>query len=114
MKDAIYTYKGIDYKTLEGYKPKQECNGCGSAGNSGFVPDTIYFKSIKFICCIHDDGYTRGESQEHEDNKFLINLIRFINSQPWYYPKFLARRRALKYYEAVNAFGSSSFKKGKV
>ena len=30
----------------EGYKPKENCNGCGSGWNAKIVPDTIYGMGI--------------------------------------------------------------------
>ncbi len=93
------------------------CNGAGSGWNAKFVPDTIYCMNIRPAACIHDYAYLVGktiEDKQQADREFLNNLLRIIESNTkWYYPKMLARRRALKYYEAVVAFGGVAFFKGK-
>lgn len=95
------------------YKPKRNCSCGAEDAPFDFIPDTIYFLSIKRACCIHDDRYRRGgnfEDKAKADNEFLSNMLTIINGcRKWYYPKFFARRRALKYYEAVVKFGDSSF-----
>lgn len=100
-----------------GYKPKQDCNGCGSGWNAKLVPDTIYGMSITDVCCIHDYGYEIGktiEDKEREDRSFLNNLLRKIDINPkWYYPKRLARVRAYEYYLVVKHFGGVAFWEGK-
>ena len=54
------------------------------------------------------------EDKQHADREFLNNLLRIIESiDKWYYPTMLARRRALKYYEAVVAFGGVAYWEGK-
>ena len=101
----------------EGYEPKQDCNGCGTGWNSKLVPDTIYWVSITPACCIHDYMYSVGKTNEDKcvaDRVFLNNMLRIIESvTEWYYPTALARRRALKYYEAVVSFGSTAYWEGK-
>jgi len=115
------------------YKPKEGC-GCGSdKSRFDYVPDTIYGLSIKGACCPHDDRYERGGTEldkQSADREFLANMLMLIEERAnrntdtkgmkWYgkwfakskdfsYPTLLARRRALKYYEAVVSFGDSSF-----
>jgi hypothetical protein len=100
----------------EGYTPKKDCNGCGAGWNAKLVPDTIYLMGITDVCCIHDDRYEHGktiEDKDEGDREFLNNILRKIEAQKWYYPKSLARRRALKYYEAVVNFGGPAFWDGK-
>ena len=101
----------------EGYKPKENCNGCGSGWNAKIVPDTIYGMSIADCCCIHDYGYEKGqtiEDKHREDRAFLNNMLRKIEANPnWWYPKRLARIRAYEYYEFVDKFGGPAFWEGK-
>lgn len=98
----------LDYKS----------NGCGAdKARFDFVPDTIYGVYIFEACRIHDWAYKVGktiEDKQHADREFLNNLLRIIESvDKWYYPTMLARRRALKYYEAVVAFGGVAYWEGK-
>lgn len=107
----------IELYAYVGYKPKEDCNGCGSGWNAKLVPDTIYGMSIKDCCCIHDYGYEIGktiEDKQREDRAFLNNMLRKIDANPhWYYPKRLARLRAKKYYKFVKYFGGTAFWEGK-
>ena len=100
-----------------GYSPKADCNGCGTGWNTRLVPDTIYGVSITPACCIHDYMYSVGKTIEDKctaDRVFLNNMLRIIEAvNTWYYPTALARRRALKYYEAVINFGSTAYWEGK-
>lgn len=87
---------------------------CGSdKAKFDYVPDTIYGVSIRECCCVHDYRYSIGgdrTDKDKADQEFLYNMLKIIGSvDKWYYPSFLARRRALKYYEAVVKFGDSSF-----
>lgn len=90
-------------------------NGCGSAlAKYDFIPDTIYGAYIGWVCFIHDFEYYDGqniEDKEAADRRMLNNLLRLINNvKGWRkYIKPLMRRRALKYYEAVNRFGGPAF-----
>ena len=98
----------LDYKS----------NGCGAEkARFDFVPDTIYGVDIKPACRLHDYAYKVGktiEDKQHADREFLNNMLRLIEANKnWYYPTMLARRRALKYYEAVVAFGGVAFWEGK-
>ena len=101
----------------KGYVRDPNCNGCGSGWNAKLVPDRIYGLDITEVCCIHDYMYEVGKTaaaKEQADRVFLINLLRVIEAKKaWWFPHFLARRRALKYYEAVKNFGDSAFWKGK-
>lgn len=95
------------------------CNGCGAANAKfDFIPDRIYGTSIAEACHIHDFMYHVGrsiEDKQEADRVFLNNLIRLIerDKNKWYKPTMLQRRRALKYYEAVEAFGGAAFWAGK-
>lgn len=89
------------------------CDGCGSGWNEPIVPDTIYGLSIRQACCIHDHRYTIGgyeADKENADKEFLSNMLTLIdNNKKWYYPTWLARRRAMTYYDAVIRAGEGSF-----
>ena len=96
------------------------CNGCGSSQSKfDFVPDSIYGLKIKPACHIHDFQYYRGktiEDKKEADRRFLNNMLRLIEADTNRLRKFikpLMRRRALKYYEAVNRFGGTAFWSGK-
>jgi len=95
------------------YKPDNNCNGCGSGWSALIVPDTIYGLDIKQVCCIHDDRYERGGNLDDKrlaDREFLDNLLILINDyKKWYYPHWLARHRALTYYDAVVRAGHGAF-----
>lgn len=95
------------------YKPKDKCSCGAENAKFDFIPDTIYGLSIREACCIHDDRYERGgdfSDKANADNEFLSNMLWIINNNSkWYYPTWLARRRAMTYYDAVVRFGDSSF-----
>jgi hypothetical protein len=90
-------------------------NGCGAENaRFDFVPDTIYGLSIFEACRRHDWAYFIADNKEMADYEFLANMLTIINShKKWYYPHFLARRRAMSYYEAVVRFGGDAFDSGK-
>ncbi len=95
-------------------------NGCGAANAKfDFVPDTIWFLYVGDCCNIHDLDYFHGETiedKESADRRMLNNMIRLINKEKGWYQFFLKpmrRRRALKYYDLVDAFGGSAFWEGK-
>ena len=94
------------------------CNGCGPKGLCGYViPDTIWGLYIGDVCDIHDFQYETGsthEDKESADRSFLYNMLRLIEAAGG--PailKWLRRRRAMKYYRAVCAFGGPAFWAGK-
>lgn len=84
--------------------------GCGP-GKTGdkVVPDTVWFLSIRPACAIHDFEYSimmNEKDREKADGNFLLNMMKLINKQTKFFLlRMLRRRRALKYYEAVRAFG---------
>jgi len=103
-----------DFNMPKDYKS----NGCGSGWTANLIPNTIYGVSINPACVIHDYAYLVGrtiQDKEQSDREFLNNMIRLVEAKDvWYYPTSLARRRALKYYEAVTFFGGTAFWDGKV
>lgn len=113
------TYK-LSYR--DGYIPKKNCNGCGAGFTAKLVPDTIYGLNITDVCCIHDDRYEHGKNiayKQMADREFLNNLLRKIDADTVFwrnnrFVKFLMRRRAKKYYMAVDLFGGVAFWKDKI
>jgi hypothetical protein len=111
----------VELYAPQGYeenRKESDCDGCGTGWNEKLVPDTIYFLNIKPSCCVHDYMYLYGEptkeGKELADRVFLNNMLRQIEAvKKWYYPKALARRRAMKYYLAVKHFGGTAYWKGK-
>lgn len=95
------------------YIPKDGCSCGAEDALFDFIPDTIYGLNITKACCVHDDRYTRGGNifdKDNADKEFLSNMLSIINSHnKWYYPHWLARRRAMSYYDAVVRCGKSSF-----
>ena len=96
-----------------GYKKNPNCNGCGTDWNAKLIPDTIYLVSIREACCIHDYMYSVGKTADYKkkaDNIFLQNMYKIIeNNNKWYYPTFLAKRRARTYYLSVKLFGDGAY-----
>jgi len=87
--------------------------GCG-AGKTGdkFVPDTMYGLSVKVCCIIHDLDWAEActiNDIERANERFLINLIRYINGESTPGLKQLRRYRATTYYTAVEDIGKKIF-----
>lgn len=104
------------FKSASTVERDKICNGCGAANSKfDFVPDSIYGLKICSACDIHDWMYHFGETiedKEQADRVFLNNLLRLIEAQTGTLNRLLKplrRRRALKYYEAVVAFGGPAF-----
>jgi len=89
-------------------------NGCGAGGwKIDLVPDSIYGLDVSDVCDIHDWMYEAGETladKEEADRVMLNNLLRKINAKTKYaWLRWLRRKRALKYYQAVAEFGAPAF-----
>lgn len=111
-------YAPASFKITELSRLNEVCNGCGAANAKfDFVPDTIYGLFIGHACNIHDWMYNEGrtlEAKKEADRVMPNNMLRLIDrGNRWYQPKFLMRRRALKYYYAVKYFGGPAFWAGK-
>lgn len=113
-------YKPVSYTKADKGLLEFICNGCGSArAKFDFIPDSIYFLKIREACDIHDWMYHFGqtiEDKKEADRVFLNNLLRLIEATEGIFNRILKplrRRRALKYYEAVTAFGGPAFWSGK-
>lgn len=88
--------------------------GCGPGGvGDYFVPDTVWFLKITLACKIHDWCFLVWNNKEDFDkanNIFKNNMMRIIEqkkSSNWV--KNIRRRRAWKYFKAVDCFGESSY-----
>ena len=90
--------------------------GCGPGKGLGdwLVPDTMYLMSVKVCCIVHDLDWEKATSEsdlERANERFLINLLRLIDCKSSWILKLPSRRRALKYYEAVQDIGTKVAKK---
>jgi len=92
---------------------RKSCNGCGTGWNKYFVPNTVYGLNIRIVCCIHDDDYKRGGTEEdrkmyderiHDNIEIVIDLF-----DKWYYPTKAAKLRADTYRAVVNVAGAGAF-----
>ena len=115
--DILFAPKG--FLGTSNIELEKICNGCGAANAKfDFVPDTIYKHCIGPVCHIHDYMYHKGKTlkaKEEADRVMLNNLLRMINRVTGWKSmlKMPMRRRALKMYEAVNAYGGPAFWEGK-
>lgn len=107
----------IELFTPKDFPSGYKSNGCGSGWSARIIPNTIYGVSILEACRRHDYMYGVGktiEDKEEADRVFLNNMLRLVEAKKgWWFPHSLARRRALKYYEAVLNFGGPAFWEGK-
>ena len=113
---STFNYNGMILKNRNNMPDKfktNECNGAGSGWNAKIVPDTIYGLNIRICACIHDHAYMVGGGEIDKilaDKEFLDNMLTLINTyDKWWYPHWLARHRAMTYYDAVVRMGDSSF-----
>jgi hypothetical protein len=93
----------------EGYFPPEEC-ACGPQNYlDNLIPDALWGLSIREACCIHDYMYLVGETQADKDiadRVFLENMLLLIEeSKPSRLMRWLRRRSAWTYYQAVHRFG---------
>lgn len=112
---ATHIINGVTYSAHPEYQPKEGC-GCGRAGAKiDLVPDSFFFGMVSFkvSCCIHDDRYERGGTEEDKiaaDREFLDNLLSAVEAvKKWYFPTLWGQHRATNYYAAVMASGNKSF-----
>ena len=94
----------------------ENCCGSGDGLGEKLVPDTIWGLKISLACFVHDDMFERGEGDWkvfHQSNSvFLKNIISLIHAySKSFILKHLRLYRAISYYNAVDVFGRSSFKK---
>ena len=103
-------YWEIDLVGLANIIGKGGC-GPGTTGDK-VVPDTVWFLNIRPACAIHDFEYSIMMNEKDRvtaDGNFLLNMMRLIERQTKFFLlRMFRRRRALKYYEAVRAFGGET------
>lgn len=112
--DQTALYAPVSFIQADPEMIRLEVNGCGTDGWKGqLVPETFYGLNISEACNIHDWMYLLGKTiadKEEADRVFLNNLLRLIDDRTrWCWLKWLRRRRALKYYQAVKHFGGPAF-----
>ena len=90
--------------------------GCGPGGvGDFFVPDTVYFLSIRAACRIHDWGYRHSLGASDADRKrhdriLLNNSLRIVHAKTnWRFLLKLRIRRCRTYYQMVRAFGGPAY-----
>ena len=108
-----------EYLTADPVELFTICNGCGSAqAKFDFVPDSVYGLSIKPACFIHDWDYHHGKTasdKRRADIRLLDNTLMIIDmGSANGFMKWIRRRRAYKYYDAVASFGGKAFWSGKL
>jgi len=100
--------------TPQGYGEPEKCT-CGphDSGPYDIVPDKLWGLSIKRACCVHDWMYVNGQTQrdkEFADRMFLENMLVLIEeSKPNRFMRWIRRKSAWTYYEAVHRFGGLVF-----
>lgn len=92
---------------------RKDCNGCGTGLNQYLVPDTVYGLNIRIVCCVHDNDYEKGGTEEDRklfDENLHDNIEIIIDCyDKWYYPTKAAKLRADTFRLFVRKFGNSSF-----
>jgi hypothetical protein len=115
---AVSLYAPQSYIDASPEVRAQVVNGCGTEGWKGeLVPETMYGLDVSPACNIHDWMYVTGATladKEEADRVFLNNLLRLIEAAGGCTVlRWLRRRRARTYYEAVQHFGGPAFWAGK-
>lgn len=112
---APIVINGVTLSAHPDFVPKEGC-GCGADRAAfDYVPDTFWFGMVKFKppCCIHDDRYEKGGTEEDKiaaDREFLNNCLDSAEAvQAWHYPTAWGRHRAMTYYDMVMRAGAKSF-----
>lgn len=97
----------------EGYEAPEKCTCGPNIAPFDIVPDSIWGVSIKRACCVHDFMYQNGFCQadkDFADRMFLENMLVLIEeANPNRFTRWLRRRTAWTYYEAVQRFGGLVF-----
>ena len=95
------------------------CNGMGAKDSllSALIPNTFFGLDMTICADIHDYMYFVGktiEDKNEADRSFLNNMLRVINSKSANgFMRWIRRRRAMQYYNAVAEFGGPAFWDGK-
>lgn len=122
---SVNVWAPRSYWSLHPDEKNRICNACGPANSKfDFVPDTIWGLYIGEVCNIHDYMYNEGRTLEDKkaaDRIFLNNMLRLIEGKTKRYLikysiikiknplLWLRRRRAEKYYWAVDKFGGPAY-----
>lgn len=107
-------------KVLGEYDDSIDYVGAVGDWKSEFIPRSLWLIDINICAYIHDYWYYIGGSitdRFKADAMFLADMLRWIEQTPdrWYIYGFnwgrrgMARRRALKYFEAVRLAGDKAF-----
>lgn len=96
---------------MKPYDPKQDYCGPGKGWLAKVTPDKPLGANIGFCCYSHDGAYERGGTGKDRAaaDERLRDCVYRRQVAKWWIPKFVARRVARRYYEAVRIFGSSCF-----
>lgn len=108
-----------EYSKMGKYNDSIDYVGATGDWKSKFIPRKFYGIDINVCAFIHDFNYREGGSLTDRfkaDAMFLADMMKQIELTPdnrfygtnWY-RKHLARLRAIKYFEAVRAFGGKAF-----
>jgi len=93
-------------------RKKGRC-GPGTSWKEKLVPENIWGLSMTPACQIHDPMYKYGktiEDKREADRVFLNNMLRLIDAgSANTFMRWLRRRAAYKYYEAVDLGGGPAF-----
>ena len=111
-KAALYAPESFHAATRD--QRNEVCNGCGSqSALFDYVPDTIWGLDISQACNVHDWMWHTGLDERDRtaaDLAFLNNMLRLIDAaEGVWFMKWLRRKRALKYYNAVRDFGGAKY-----
>jgi len=110
----VYGTQPCNYHDATPEQIAEVAGGCGPGGvGDYFIPDRLWFLSIKAACRIHDWMYHYGRTIEDKilaDRIFKNNMVRLVKGQnSW---GFIENRRldlVSIYYIAVKDFGGPSF-----
>jgi hypothetical protein len=116
MKRALL-FAPAEYWRLTPDQHADFCNGCGSNGAGWLVPDSLLGVCVTEACDIHDYMYTIGQTIEDKDRADRVlrnNLLILIDEKSTRGPlRWLRRKMAIGYYDAVHDFGGPAFWAGK-
>lgn len=98
----------------------RDCNGVGA----DWMPDcltqiiTKLHREMEVPAAIHDRRYATGttrQDRQEADLEFLTNVIRVIEFEyPWWNPfRYINKRRAMRYYNYLRAFGARAWEEAK-
>lgn len=115
---AVQLYAPESYVDASAAERAAVCNGCGPSGwKVDLVPDSLWGLSVAGACNIHDWMYHEGKTIEDKagaDRVMLNNMLRLVNGRTrWRWLRWLRRRSAHVYYQAIKRYGGPAFWEGK-